>query len=381
VEPQVMFCDTTLRDGEQAAGVTFALSDKLAIAVALDEAGVAEIEAGIPASGADQREAVRAIVNLELRARVLAWNRAHLRDLEHSLVCGVRAVALSLPVSALHIRRKLRKTPAWVLGRLERVVRAAKQEGLYVCVGGEDASRADASFLAEYALVAREGGADRLRFADTAGLLDPFGTLERVQALVERIDLPVEVHTHNDLGMATANAVAGVRAGATWVSTTVLGLGERAGNAPLEEVAVALHYATGPRADLDLTKMPALCALVARLAGRSIPPQKPVVGGEVFAHASGIHVDGILKDPTLYEAFPPEDLGLARRITVGKHSGQASVRHRLGGLGVHLGRREAGELASRVRHAAVLLRRPLTDAELIGLWRRNGPCETTENRI
>jgi len=377
--PPVLLCDTTLRDGEQAAGVTFSLQDKVALALALDQVGVSEIEAGIPASGEAQRDALRAVLDLGLDARVVAWNRAHLGDLGHSVRCGVRAVALSLPVSALHIRRKLAQTPAWVLGRLEQVVRAAKGEGLYVCVGAEDASRADPTFLVEYGSVARESGADRLRFADTVGRLDPFGTFERVRLLVERVALPVEIHAHNDLGMATANALAGVRAGACSVSTTVLGIGERAGNAPLEEVALALRHCLGRHSDLRLARLPPLCEQVARAAGREIPPGKPIVGREVFAHASGIHVDGVLKDPATYEAFPPEELGLCRRVALGKHSGRASVRHRLGSLGIDLGLGEAGDLACRVRHVAACLRRPLTDGELLELWRRAGSLETMEN--
>jgi len=370
----VSICDTTLRDGEQAAGVTFSLRDKLAIAAALDGVGVTEIEAGIPASGPEQREAVRAIAALGLRARVLAWNRACLRDLELSLRCGVRAVALSLPVSTLHIRRKLGKSPAWVLDRLEELVRAAKGEGLSVCVGAEDASRAEPPFLAEYASVARASGADRLRFADTVGRLDPFGTFERVRSVVAAAAIPLEIHAHNDLGMATANAIAGVRAGASWVSTTVLGIGERAGNAALEEVALALRHGLGRHCGLALARLPGLCDVVARAAGREIPPGKPIVGRDAFAHASGIHVDGVLKDPNTYEAFPPEELGLGRRVALGKHSGRASVRHRLGCLGIDLGRGEAGALAGRVRREAAHLQRPLTDVELLGLWRRGGGC-------
>jgi len=373
----VTLCDTTLRDGEQAPSVAFGADQKLAVARALDEAGVAEIEAGVPASGEEERRAVRALAEAGLRARVLTWNRADVRDLEQSLRCGVAAVAVSLPTSDLHIRTKLRRERGWVVDRLHRVVRAAKAEGLYVCAGAEDASRADAGFLAEYAAAARDAGADRLRFADTVGCLDPFQTWEAVRGLLARVPMPLEVHAHNDLGMATANALAGVRAGATHVSTTVLGLGERAGNAALEEVAVALRRALGRETGLRLRRLPALCALVAAAARREIAPGKPVVGPEVFCHGSGIHVHGVLRDPATYEPFDPGDVGLRRSFATGKHAGRASVRHRLGQLGVQLGGTEAAALAGRVRSAASRLGRTLTDGEILDLWSGGGtPAES-----
>ncbi len=367
-EAPVLLCDTTLRDGEQAPGVAFGPDQKVSVARALDEAGVAEIEVGVPASGEEERRAVRAVAAAGLRARILAWNRADPGDLEHSLRCGVSAVAVSLPTSDLHIRRKLARERGWVLDRLHRVVRAAKAEGLYVCAGAEDASRADPGFLAEYAAAARDAGADRMRFADTVGCLDPFQTWDRIRVLLARVPLSLEVHTHNDLGMATANALAGVRAGATHVSTTVLGLGERAGNAALEEVALALRHALRRETGLRLPRLPGLCSLVAAAARREIAPGKPVVGREVFCHGSGIHVHGVLRDPATYEPFDPGDVGLRRSFAVGKHAGRASVRHRLGQLGVDLGGEEAGRLAGRVRCSASRLGRALTDGEILELW-------------
>jgi Isopropylmalate/homocitrate/citramalate synthases len=228
---EIIIDDTTLRDGEQTAGVAFSLAEKIAIARLLDDMGVQELECGIPAMGADEQRAVKALVDLGLNARLLTWNRALVEDIRASLACGVGAVDISLSVSDLHIRHKLRKSRSWVREQLKVALGFAKQHDLYVSVGGEDASRADLDFLVDLMELARSLGADRFRFCDTLGLLDPFSTYEKIRYLAERVELDIEVHTHNDLGMATANAIAGVRAGARFVNTTVNGLGERAGNA------------------------------------------------------------------------------------------------------------------------------------------------------
>ncbi|MHB8766377.1 MAG: homocitrate synthase [Deferrisomatales bacterium] len=373
--PPVVLCDTTLRDGDQAPCAAFGVADKVAIARALAAAGVTELEAGTPASGPHEERAVRAVVDLGLGVRVFAWGRALDRDLDAAVRSGVDAVALSLPVSDLHLERKLRRTREWVLDRAQRVVARAKALGLYVCLGAEDASRADPAFLAEYGRRARDCGADRLRFADTVGRLDPFETYERVRALGAATGLAVEVHAHDDLGLATANALAGVRAGAAWVSTTVLGLGERAGNAALEEVAVALKVTLGLDPGIRLAQLPALCEVVARAARREIPPWKAVVGRDAFCHASGIHVDGVLKHPETYEGFPPETVGRTRAVALGKHAGRASVRHCLGPLGTTLARDDAGALAAEVRATVARLGRPLSRADALGLWARRTPLE------
>lgn len=377
--PAVTLCDTTLRDGCQAPSACLGLAQKIAIARALDDAGVPELEVGTPASGGEEARVVRALVELGLRARLVAWNRALDADLDASVRCGVGAVALSLPVSDLHIRRKLKRTRAWVLDQAQRVVERGKALGLYVCLGAEDASRADPEFLAEYGRRARQCGADRVRFADTVGCLDPFQTFERVEALVEAAGLPVEIHCHDDLGMATANALAGVRAGATHVSTTVLGLGERAGNAALEEVSVALGQVLGLDAGVRLPALPALCEAVARATRRDVAPWKSVVGCDAFAHSSGIHVDGVLKHPSTYEPFPPDEVGRARSFALGKHSGRAAVGHGLAQFGIRVAPDRAEALAAEVRAESACLRRPLTEIDVLRLWaRRTTPEEAGE---
>jgi len=251
-EPTVLIDDTTLRDGEQTAGVVFSNEEKIRIAQLLDEIGVHQIEVGIPAMGGDEKETIKKIVDLGLRASILGWNRAVVGDIQHSIDCGVDAVAVSISASDIHIEHKLRKSRLWVLDSIKKSVDFAKGHNLYVSVNAEDASRASLEFLVEFAQVAKETGADRLRFCDTLGILDPFETFRVIKFLKDEVGIELEMHTHNDFGMATANALAGIKAGAKYVNTTVNGLGERAGNAALEEVVMALKYIG--RVDLGLSQ-------------------------------------------------------------------------------------------------------------------------------
>ncbi|MEW6682500.1 MAG: homocitrate synthase [Nitrospirota bacterium] len=363
----VFIDDTTLRDGEQAAGVAFTIDEKLRIARLLDDCGVDQIEAGTPAMGGEEQEAVRAIAALGLRAEVLAWCRATRSDIDAALACGVKWVHISLPVSDLHIERKLRKTRAWVLARLRWALSYAKRRGLTVSVGAEDASRADWTFLVQYGQTAAESGADRFRYCDTVGILDPFVTYEMIRLLSDRLPIPIEIHTHNDFGLATANALAAVKGGAVAVNTTVNGLGERAGNAALEEVVMALKHLEEEALSLKTEALLPLCQEVARASGRPIPPWKAVVGRCIFAHESGIHADGVLKDPLTYEAFPPEEVGLSRTLAVGKHSGSHLLKERFDRLGILLSNEEAGAMLPVVRRLATQKKHVLTDKDLVQL--------------
>jgi homocitrate synthase NifV len=246
----------------------------------------------------------------------------------------------------------------------------AKAHNLYVCVGGEDASRADLAFVVELMEIARSLGADRFRYCDTLGILDPFAMYEHVRFLRERVpELDLEVHTHNDLGLATANALAGLRGGARFVNTTVNGLGERAGNAALEEVVMALRHACGIETGLDATRFVELSHLVGAASCRPVPEWKAVVGSRVFAHESGVHADGVLKDPRNYEGFDPAEVGLRRQIVLGKHSGRHGIGYRLRQLGIDLERCELDSLLETVRERAQRSKRPLDDAELLLLSR------------
>jgi homocitrate synthase NifV len=245
---KVHVVDTTLRDGEQTAGLVFSAEEKVKIARTLDLAGIYTIEAGIPAIGPQEQEAMREILALGLKAQVVSWNRASLEDILLAVKCGFSYIHISVPVSDLHINHKLRKSRQWVLDKLSEALDYARSFGCRVFAGAEDASRADEEFFLQVAETAAKKGAERIRYADTVGCLDPFRIYDIMQSLVNRCALPVEVHLHNDFGLAAANTVSAVRAGVGLASVTVGGIGERAGNASLEnivEVLSGLGYDTG----------------------------------------------------------------------------------------------------------------------------------------
>ena len=365
----IIIDDTTLRDGEQTAGVVFSLREKLAIARLLDNIGVQEIECGIPAMGEEERESIRALVELGLSARLITWNRALIPEIQASIDCGIKAVDISLSVSDQMIVKKLKKDRQAVKEQLKSALGFAKQHDLYVSVGGEDASRADIGFLLELLQITRALGGDRFRFCDTLGIMDPFSMYEKISWLRASVpEVEIEVHTHNDLGMATANAIAGVRAGARFVNTTVNGLGERAGNAALEEVVMGLKHACGIESGVDTHRFRELSLMVAKASRRELPSWKAVVGSRVFAHESGLHADGVLKDPHNYEGFDPAEVGLTRQIVVGKHSGASGVLERYRRLGIVLSRDDAGLLLPAIRHESLRHKRDLKDRELVDIY-------------
>ncbi|MCL0049558.1 homocitrate synthase [Peptococcaceae bacterium] len=365
---KIYVVDTTLRDGEQTAGVVFANREKIRIAKFLDELGVDQIEAGIPVMGGYEKEAIKEICSLGLKTSIMGWNRPIIKDIEASLECGVDAVAISISTSDIHIKHKLKKSKEWVIENMVKAVEFAKKHGLYVSANAEDASRSDMDFLIEYAKAVKEAGADRLRYCDTVGVLEPFTTYENIKKLCEAVDIEIEMHTHDDFGMATANALAGIKVGANYVSVTVLGLGERAGNAPLEEVVMALKHIYGIDLNFKTDMFVEIAEYVSRASGRELPAWKAIVGSNMFAHESGIHADGALKNPRTYEAFQPEEVGLERQIVIGKHSGTASLRAKFLEYGIHLTQHQAEELLPRVRAAAVDLKRTLFDKELIYIY-------------
>jgi len=365
----IIIDDTTLRDGEQTAGVVFSKREKIAIARMLDSIGVGEIECGIPAMGAEEQAGIRNLVDLGLNARLITWNRALVPEIAASIACGVQAVDISLSVSDQMIVHKLRKDRNAVKEQLKVALGFAKQHNLYVSVGGEDASRAELSFLVELMEITRSLGGDRFRFCDTLGIMDPFTMFDKVTYLRQAVpEVDIEVHTHNDLGMATANAIAGIRAGAKFVNTTINGLGERAGNAALEEVVMGLKHACGIETGIDTHRFREMSLFVAKASHRPLSVSKPVVGSRVFAHESGLHADGVIKDPRNYEGFDPSEVGLTRSIVIGKHSGTGGLIERYRSLGIVVDRTRAVPLLEMTRALSCRRKRDLTSGELLSIY-------------
>ncbi|KTG10611.1 2-isopropylmalate synthase [Haloprofundus marisrubri] len=356
-----MLLDTTLRDGEQAPGVSLSADEKVDIARALDSAAVPFVEAGSACTGAGERDAISRVADLGLDATVTSFARGVRADVDLALDCGVDGVNLVVPASDRHVERKVGTDHDSVLETTVELVEYARDHGLWVEVLGEDGSRADLDFLDRLAAAAHDAGADRFCYCDTVGYGSPEHTARVVSRLAEHG--PTSTHVHDDLGFAMTNVHASLRAGADLVHATVNGVGERAGNVALEEVAVALSHCY----DVDCANLDELYSLaqtVARATGTPLPPNKAVVGENAFAHESGIHTDGTLKDEAMYEPYPPELVGRERRLVLGKHAGRAGVRAALDEHGVDVSDEELAQVVDRVKGLAERGKR-VTDADLL----------------
>lgn len=363
----VIINDTTLRDGEQTAGVAFTKKEKVKLAKLLYQAGVTHLEVGIPAMGYDECQTIAAIRKALPDSTLMAWCRANKTEIKQAAALKVDWVDISIPSSKQMIAHKLQCSKESLLKKMQSCIEYALSLGLKVCIGCEDASRADLNTLSEIGRLGASCGAQRLRYADTLGLLEPFTVYDQIKALCNSQPLDIEIHCHDDLGLATANTLAAIRAGARFANTTVVGLGERAGNAPLEEVATALYQCFQYDTGIELAALPKLCQKVSEAAGYPVSRQKSLVGAQVFTHESGIHVDGLLKDVRNYQGVDPKLLGRNHTLVLGKHSGLHAVQAVFSRFGINLNQMQSSKLLSAVQQFAIERKRNPSDQELLGL--------------
>ena len=365
--------DTTLRDGEQMAGYALSLDKKLRIARMLDELGVDIIEAGFPASSKTDFATIRILSSERPRAVIAGLARANKADIDAAIDSGVDLVHVFIATSDIHMKYKLRMSREEVLERIRESVEYAKSRGVKVLFSAEDATRSDLEFLVTAYRTAIDAGADIINVPDTVGVLTPSRARFLIEYLRQRLPpIPIDVHFHNDFGMAVANTVTAVEAGADGVQVTVNGFGERAGNAALEEVVAALHFLLGYRTNIRLEKLYDVCRAVAELFGIRLQPNKPIVGDTAFAHESGIHVHGVLNNPFTYEPITPEAVGNRRRIVLGKHSGRHAVEWALKHLGVEPDPQLVNWLLDRIKEWAEE-RGPVTEevlARFVAEWKK-----------
>ncbi len=365
---KINLIDTTLRNGEQTAGVVFSKHEKLRIAKMLDEIGVPEIEVGTPAVGKTEREIIKAVVDSNLNCKVFAYCELDLKHIDYALETGAKNIIVNVSTSDIHIKKKYDKNKTWVLNNFKKVLRKAKKSDLNFIVSAEDATRADLEFLLKVMNIAKKRGAYRFRICDTISRFDPFRTFLNINNITNSLDIPIEVYNHNDFGMATANAMAAIRAGASSMVVSVGGLGEGTGNAALEEIVMALKYLENVELGIVTARFRELAEYVARASARAIPVWKAIVGTNVFAHESGIHADGVIKNPKNYEVFNPSEVGLTRQLIVGKHSGSHTILHKFKEFGIDLTDKEANEILAKARSMAVDLKRTLFDKELMYIY-------------
>lgn len=377
----VTLIDTTLRDGAQAPDILFTAEDRIVIVDALYQTGITEIEVGIPAMGEEERNIIRHIVRKYPQCNFSCWCRAKESDISHAFETGCDSVHVSFPMSDAHLGI-LKKDERWLFDTLSRVLSYSKERFVRVSVGCQDATRAHLDRIIKFVKTATDEGAFRVRLADTVGIFTPVQTAGLISSVLSKVsDANLEFHAHNDLGMATANAMTALQSGASAVSLTVNGIGERAGNAALEEIAIAISRSCPElKHGLRTNRLYELCKLVSLLTSRPIPPDKPVSGAKIFAHESGIHCHALAQDSSSYEPYDPSVVGRApSEMVAGSHSGSAGIIAMLKNIGINADSSHTLSLIPAIRYEARKLGRSLNTGELKQLYfdvlqlRESGP--------
>lgn len=347
--------DTTLRDGEQTPGVALSAAQKLEIYEALVRAGVRWIEPGIPAMGGQEVDALRQMIERadDDEVTLIGWNRGVRADVQRSIDLGFSAVHIGLPTSSNHLKNSVRKDRKWLLSTAADTIKLAKDQGCFVSISAEDIGRTEVEFLQEYAVAVTDAGADRLRLSDTIGILSPQQYGDRVRAVGDVTELDLQAHCHNDFGLGVANTLSAIEAGVRYFHVTVNGIGERAGMADIAQVVMSLRQWYGVDLGIKTEHLTDLSRLVAHACNFATTPWQPIVGSNVFAHESGIHTTGMLRDTSTFEPFEPELVGGTRKLLVGKHSGRGVIKSVLEARGIESTDSELDEILVKVREASI----------------------------
>ena len=348
--------DTTLRDGEQTPGISLTKNKKLRIATKLDEIGVNSIEAGSAVTSVGEREAIKEITSQGFNAEIVSFARTLEKDIDYCLECDVDAVNIVVPTSDLHLKYKLNKTQDEMLNQAVRVVSYAKDHGLAVELSAEDSTRTDIEYLKELFKATIDAGADRICPCDTVGMLSPLKSFKFYKEFIN-LGVPVSAHCHNDFGLAVANTLSAIDGGVKRFHGTINGIGERAGNAAIEEVVLGLNtlyidpITKDKKYDMDIkiNQLYNTSKLVSRLTGAYLQPNKAIVGENAFAHESGIHADGVSKNTATYEPITPELVGHKRKFIVGKHVGKSGLQSRLNELGIESNEEQTQDIFNKVK--------------------------------
>jgi len=372
--------DTTLRDGEQTPGVSLTPEEKLEIARQLDKLGVDTIEAGFPIASKGEMEAIKLIVKEGLNTEICGLARSSKGDIDAALSCGVGCIHVFIATSDIHLNYKLKLTREQALQRAIEGVEYAKSHGVQVEFSAEDATRSDLDYLKQVYKAVEEAGADRIDIPDTVGIMMPAKMYQLVSEIKKTVRLPISLHCHNDFGMAVANTLLGIEAGAVRAHVTVNGLGERAGNAALEEVVMALHSLYGKKTRINTRLIYETSKLVSELTGIIVQPNKAIVGDNAFGHESGIHTHGVLSMPLTYEPIEPEIVGRKRWIQAGKHAGAHGILAELKEMGWQPNEDQLKEIVEKVKELGDK-GKIITDTDLSAIARSVTRKTSEEERV
>jgi 2-isopropylmalate synthase len=358
--------DTTLRDGEQSPGVSLTLDDKIEIARQLSLLGVDEIEAGFPSSSDGEKKVIKEIKKACLAPKICGLSRANRKDIDAALECDVDTVHVFIPTSPVQMKYAVNMTPEQVLSATVDSIEYVKKHGLTCEFSPMDASRSELPFLKKICKAAEGAGMDRLNVPDTVGIMIPKTMSQLIQNIKTVVTVPISIHCHDDFGMAVANSLAAVEAGAAQVHCTINGLGERAGNASLEEIVMALHMLYKYKTGVNTKLLYGTSRMVATLTGITVQANKAIVGENAFAHESGIHTRGVTEKPITFEPIKPELVGRTRKLVAGKLAGTRGIKAELEEIGIHPTEEQLKDIVQRVKDLGDK-GKMVTDADLFAL--------------